>query len=625
MPRAGRAIRAVALGLGGVLAAAALGTPPAASAAGNLYASDWTQGAVSAFSVDSVGLPAQLGTGITSTGSQPAGVAISTNGQTLYVANENQGTVSTFSIGAGGTLTQVGPPVLSGNSNSTTNSQPYGVAVSPNGENVYVANYLSSTVSVFTIGAGGVLTQQGTGITSGSAGPGWLAVAPNGENLYVTNYTGGTVSTFSIGAGGMLSPQGGPISTGSGNGSEPENVAISPNGQDLYVVNHADGTVSTFAIGAGGALVVQGAPVPTGTTIASGPEGIAIAPNGANLYVTNENEGSVSTFSIGAGGALTAAGTTGPLSGTATSAQPFGAAVAPSGQYLYVANFALGSISAFAIGAGGMLTAQGDAVLSGSSSGSGAYELVVSPDQGPTAAEAATVSPIAPAAVFSGQGSTPGSAPIATYAWQFSDGTRQTGPLVTHIFHARGRYTVTLTVTDTDSCSIFGPFTGQSAYCIADPAAITSRVITVPSPPQGSRGSITGVARAKPKLAFTLTRGTLAPSLVSVAVTLPKGLTFSSRKQDLARHIVITGANRRPAKYAAAVRHGVLTVTVASAQTSLRVTIVSPELSASKHLVTEVKPSKHGKRHKPVKLTFRLKLTDIARDAMNLSLKTTAR
>jgi DNA-binding beta-propeller fold protein YncE len=611
----------IAVGLGALLAA-----PAVASAATNLYGSDWGQGAASAFSIGPGGLLTQLGTGITSTGSQAAGVAISPGGQDLYVANNNQGTVSTFSIGPGGVLTQVGPPVLSGNSSSTTDSGPYGVAVSPDGENLYVANYASGTVSTFTIGAGGTLTQQGTGITSGSAGPGWLAVSPDGQDLYVTNYLGGTVSTFSIGAGGVLTPQGPPVSVGSGSGSKPENVAISPNGGDLYVANYGDGTVSTFSIGPGGTITTLGAPVPSGASVSSGPGGVAVSPSGHNLYVTNESEGTVSTFSIGAGGALTAQGVTGAISGTSSSSQPFGAAVSPGGENLYVANFTAGTVSTFSIGAAGALTLEASSV-SGSSLGSEPYQVAVSPDRGPTADYGALVSPTAPAGTFSAQPSIAGSAPIGTYTWQFGDGTQATGPLATHTFPRRGTYTVTLTLADTDGCSVFGPFTGQSAACTLDPAASFSHAITVPAPPTVSRASLTGVGKGKPKLAFTITAGPLAPSLSTITVTPPHGLTCSSRRRNLTRDIAVKGANGKPVKFTAAMHHGALTITLASAEASANVTISSPELAATQRLMSEVKPRRtgtRGKRRNPVKLTFKLKLTDTARDAINLRIRATA-
>ena len=78
----------LAVGLGALLAA-----PSLAWAGSDLYASDWTRGAVSTFSLDAGGLLSQRGTGITSSGSQPAGLAISPDGQDLYVANKSQGTV----------------------------------------------------------------------------------------------------------------------------------------------------------------------------------------------------------------------------------------------------------------------------------------------------------------------------------------------------------------------------------------------------------------------------------------------------------------------------------------------------------------------------------------------------
>jgi DNA-binding beta-propeller fold protein YncE len=339
----------------------------------------------------------------------------------------------------------------------------------------------------------------------------------------------------------------------------------------------------------------------------------------------------VSGFAIGGGGALTAQGSTGPISGTTTSSQPFGAAVSPNGQDLYVANFALGSVSTYSIGPGGALTAQGPPAISGVNSSSGAYELAVSPDQGPVAAYAAMLSPTTATGTFSAQPSVAGSTPIGTYAWQFGDGTRASGPLVTHTFPARGTYAVTLTLTGTDSCSVSGPFTGQSAMCTSDPPATFTHAITMPAPPVASREAISGVAKGKPKLAFTVAAGTLAPSLATITVNLPTGLTWSTRKTNLARHIAVTGANGKAAKFTATVHRRALTLALASVQPSARVTITNPELWASKSLVKQVDPprksgkrGKKVKRPKPVRLTFKLKLTDAAHDAINLVLKATA-
>jgi PKD repeat protein len=52
--------------------------------------------------------------------------------------------------------------------------------------------------------------------------------------------------------------------------------------------------------------------------------------------------------------------------------------------------------------------------------------------------------------VFDGSGSQAGSSPIAGYEWDFGDGNRGDGPIVSHIYSAPGTYQVTLTVTDQD-------------------------------------------------------------------------------------------------------------------------------------------------------------------------------
>jgi PKD repeat protein len=50
---------------------------------------------------------------------------------------------------------------------------------------------------------------------------------------------------------------------------------------------------------------------------------------------------------------------------------------------------------------------------------------------------------------FDASGSTPGSSPIASYAWTFGDGASGSGVTASHTYAAGGTFTVTLTVTDT--------------------------------------------------------------------------------------------------------------------------------------------------------------------------------
>jgi PKD repeat protein len=77
---------------------------------------------------------------------------------------------------------------------------------------------------------------------------------------------------------------------------------------------------------------------------------------------------------------------------------------------------------------------------------------------------------------FDGSESRPGSSPIASYVWDFGDGTTGLGASVTHIYNAPGTYQVTLTVTDENWLSSTG---GPVAIAIKDAGA------AAPTPPGG--------------------------------------------------------------------------------------------------------------------------------------------
>jgi DNA-binding beta-propeller fold protein YncE len=95
-----------------------------------------------------------------------------------------------FSVGSGGALTEVvGSPFPTG-------MTPSSVAFSPDGRLLAVADYYASTVSVFSVGFGGALTQVavfGTGTFPVS-----VAFSPGGGLLTTANSVVSTVSVFSV-------------------------------------------------------------------------------------------------------------------------------------------------------------------------------------------------------------------------------------------------------------------------------------------------------------------------------------------------------------------------------------------------------------------------------------------
>lgn len=200
-----------------------------------------------------------------------------------------------------------------------------------------------------------------------------------------------TVSQFTIGTNGELVALGTPIATG----KNPSAIAIDPTGKYAYVTNFGassltppagPSTISQYNVSAtDGSLSPMSAPT---AVSGSGPNAIVFTPNGSYAYVVNVGDGTVSQYAVGSTGSLTAltpativTGTGTPSTTQTTGTRPFGLAVDPTGSYLYVANSGEGTISQFAImpassGSPGTLSLIAPAVVS-VTAGSGVSSVTV--------------------------------------------------------------------------------------------------------------------------------------------------------------------------------------------------------------------------------------------------------
>jgi len=115
-----------------------------------------------------------------------------------------EGTASSHKVYTDGTLTFASQPVANGQTASCW------VAVSPNGQLAYTANFLSKTLTGYRIGSDGALSMLYTNGVSARANGGTRDVGftPDGRYLYALNTLAGTVSGFAVEGNGALAAVG---------------------------------------------------------------------------------------------------------------------------------------------------------------------------------------------------------------------------------------------------------------------------------------------------------------------------------------------------------------------------------------------------------------------------------
>ncbi|WP_197040267.1 YncE family protein [Mycobacterium sp. URHB0044] len=205
-------------------------------------------------------------------GTSPAAVVATSNGK-VYVANSGSGTVSVIST----STNKVTKTIQVG-------SSPQGLAVSPDGSKVYVANSGSGTVSVISTSSDALVDVNPVtwwavdSIAVGSS-PTGLAVSPDGSRLYVANKGSGTVSVINTASYGVTNT----ITAG----TQPTSLAVSPDNKSVYATNTGSSTVTVIdATNAATNAYTVRKTVAVGTS----PSSVKFSPDGSLAYVANGND-----------------------------------------------------------------------------------------------------------------------------------------------------------------------------------------------------------------------------------------------------------------------------------------------------------------------------------------------
>ena len=240
------------------------------------------------------------------------GVAAASGDQLAYVTNEQAGTISQVDLAT----SAVGAPIQVG-------SEPYAIAITPDGSTAYVADYGSSEIIPVALATGTVetpivlndrpnaiaITPKGkTAYVIADTGREWpirlsnrqvgnptqipanadsVAIAPNdAATAYITDVATGTMARFSLLNGAL----GQTINL---NVSTPDGIAITPDGSTAYVASNSGGTITPVALANG----IPGPAIPAGPS----PTSVAISTDGSTAYVTNFSTGQVTPIALASG------------------------------------------------------------------------------------------------------------------------------------------------------------------------------------------------------------------------------------------------------------------------------------------------------------------------------------
>lgn len=195
---------------------------------------------------------------------------------------------------------------------------PQGIAVSPDGSTIFVANIESrflSMINMVTPPLSATIPMPGT--------PRYVAVSPDGRRAYVGMYSGDGADS----AVAVVDTAGKTVSSVVASGPQPYALATGPNG-DVFVPNHGASDVS----------ILDSANLKFGpaVTVQPNPHGVAFAPSINRAYTANHESNSVSVIDLASNTVVDT---------ILVGQSPHSVAVSPDGRLLAAANYADGTVT----------------------------------------------------------------------------------------------------------------------------------------------------------------------------------------------------------------------------------------------------------------------------------------
>jgi YVTN family beta-propeller protein len=215
------------------------------------------------------------------------GLAFSRDGHTLFASGGNQDVVYRYRWEADTAALADSIVFAVKQPRSSGTRYPAGLAPSPGGGQLYVAENLADSLAVVDLTTGRIVQRIATGRY-----PYGVVVAPDGT-VYVSNWGASTVSVFRVEADGHLSS--GPWIAA---GRHPSAMLLNASGTRLFVASGSTDRVSVVDTRAGRVIAELTDPPPGGVKEGATPNALALSDDGTRLFAAEADANAIAVFDL---------------------------------------------------------------------------------------------------------------------------------------------------------------------------------------------------------------------------------------------------------------------------------------------------------------------------------------
>jgi YVTN family beta-propeller protein len=215
------------------------------------------------------------------------GLAFTPDGKTLFASGGHEDAVYRYQFSAG-QARAAGRIVLAPKPRDKDATRyPAGLALSPDGQRLYVAENVGDALAVVDLASGRVLQRARTGHY-----PYAVAVTPRGV-VFVSEWGESHLSVFDPGAGGRLVPR-----SRVEVGRHPSALLLNPSGSRLFVASASTDTVTVLDTATAKVIARLSDAPPAGPAEGSTPNALALSPDGTRLLVAEADNDAVALFDL---------------------------------------------------------------------------------------------------------------------------------------------------------------------------------------------------------------------------------------------------------------------------------------------------------------------------------------